>query len=121
MAKAVSLDENNVVVHCCYVSNEDIFDSNGEKIDNMLECICKKKFGNSTTWIEIDDSVEVSSGYIFDESNNKFLFPKPDSSWILNEIGNWIPPFPKPELDLDDNQVIQWNFDANNWEIVTID
>lgn len=120
MAKAVYLNNENVVIHCCHVSDEDIHDINGQKIENMLECICKKRFGLETTWIEVDNDLGVFSGYIFDEINQKFLFPKPHSNWILNEFGNWVPPKPRPDLDLELNQAIQWNQDLNDWEIISV-
>ena len=120
MTKSVYLDQDNVVIKVCSVDEEEISDPDGFEINNMLECICKQKYGINTTWIKIEENVEnFVVGWIYDEENNKFLPPKPQPNWTLNEIGNWIPPVEKPNLNLSSSQIIQWNFDTNDWEVVT--
>lgn len=120
MTKSVYLDQDNIVIKICVVNDEEITDPDGLKVSNMVECICKQKYGVDTTWIEIEENIEnVEIGWTYDEKNNRFLPPKPQPNWILNEIRNWIPPVKKPDLNLKSNQIIQWNFDTNDWEVVT--
>lgn len=51
-------------------------------------------------------------GYLYLQEFNKFIAPKPFSSWILDETGsNWIAPIPKPQ----DDKIYIWNEQSGTW------
>jgi hypothetical protein len=60
-------------------------------------------------------------GYIYDETRDAFIAPKPFNSWILNEdTCIWEAPVAMPTTELEDNQYYSWNESIINWEIKTI-
>jgi hypothetical protein len=57
-------------------------------------------------------------GYIYDQSIDGFILPKPYASWSLNtETGTWIAPTPKPTINNQDTEYM-WNEENLNWELV---
>ena len=51
-------------------------------------------------------------GYIYDESRDAFIAPKPYPSWELNEeTCHWDSPIPYP----DDGKVYYWGEDSTSW------
>ena len=60
----------------------------------------------------------ASIGYIYDETRDAFILPKPFNSWILNEdTCLWNAPVAKPTTILETNQYYSWNESIINWEI----
>lgn len=53
-------------------------------------------------------------GMIYDEENDRFLFPQPFPSWSLDSEGDWQPPVPKPISD----ELYTWNETSQEWEII---
>lgn len=52
-------------------------------------------------------------GYLYDETLDAFLHPKPYPSWILDpQLFSWVPPVPKPALNC------LWNEDTQTWTIL---
>lgn len=62
-------------------------------------------------------------GYIYDEINDVFVAPRPWASWVLNETFDWMPPVPRPEDIIDEENHTStswiWNEDIQNWEEIT--
>ena len=52
-------------------------------------------------------------GYTYDETRDAFIFPKPYSSWILDEdTCKWDAPTPMP----DDDKRYDWDEDTTSWK-----
>ena len=73
-------------------------------------------------WVKIPESAvnfeQISRGYIFDVDNDRFLPPKPFSSWILDEESlEYEAPIPKPTsgTPLYGSQW-RWNHENGEWE-----
>lgn len=104
MAHFAQLDENNVVTQTIVVPNEVLYGSTGEEDENLGISYCKNLFGENTKWVQTsyNDNFRVRyavPGFSYDEENDVFLFPRPDSFWTLNtETYEWDPPIPMPEF-----------------------
>jgi hypothetical protein len=61
-------------------------------------------------------------GYIYDQTRDAFISPKPYPSWILNETTClWEAPVVRPELteeQLQDGSKYVWNEDNQTWDLV---
>jgi hypothetical protein len=68
-----SVDADNKITHIAILRVEDVTES----------------------MIDVTD-MNVGVGWVYEE--NKWIPPKPDGNWVLNETSDeWIPPIPKPE------------------------
>jgi len=59
----------------------------------------------------------ASIGYIYDQTRDAFIAPKPYDSWTLNEdTCQWEPPVAKPD---DNDNVYIWNEANQSWDLIT--
>ena len=59
----------------------------------------------------------VGAGYLYEESNNRFIPPKPFSTWILdNESVSWRPPIEMPTTGDPNDSRWEWNDSEEKWE-----
>jgi len=97
--------ENNIVTNVIVVNNNELLDNGIEKESKGIE-FCQNLFGG--TWIQTSYNGNIRKnyagiGYIYDETLDAFIPPKPFDSWILNETTcQWKTPFPYPT---DDNHI----------------
>lgn len=127
MAHFAELNDSNVVLRVIVISNEDV-DANGGDYHADAEAFVKSKFGGHL-WKQCSYNHKArklfpGKGYTYDASKNKFLPPKPFSSWSLDENDDWQPPgkvFPTSDDGLlaDDTKVFisdrRWDDDNTKW------
>jgi len=117
MAHFVELDENNVVKRCIVV-NDDYILQDGIEVEKIVDHL-KSVYGEDTIWKQTsyNDNIRVRFGrvgYIYNETLDAFIPPKPYPSWILNETtASWEASIPKP----DEENSYEWNEESKSWEL----
>jgi len=114
--------ENNIVVDIIVVANEMLYNSEGIEVEQIGIDFCKSLYGNNTNWIQVSYNDNIRKqypgiGFIYDQTNDVFLEPKPFESWTLNSDLNWQSPTSYP----DDNKAYDWNEEALSWDLFTPD
>lgn len=104
MAHFAELDENNIVQRVLVTDN----DYPGEGYEWLMET-----FGGR--WVQTSYNATIrknfaSIGFVYDETLDAFIAPKPFESWILNEdTCIWEPPVAQPEgVFVWDEETISW-------------
>lgn len=121
MANFAQLDENNVVLQVIVISNDDIIDQEGNESEDIGAEFCKSLLGQDTIWKQTSYNASFRKnyagvGYIYDETRDAFIPPKPYDSWVLNEeTCLWESPIPYPTDGLD----YIWNENKQEWELIT--
>jgi hypothetical protein len=104
MAHFAQLDENNVVLNVVVVANSDTADENGIENEEIGIQFLKSVLGENTIWKQTSYNNNIRKryagiGYIYNETLDAFIPPKPFDSWVLNEeTCLWDAPTPRPEL-----------------------
>ena len=128
MAHFAELDENNIVLRVCVVSN-DIQTSDGSLGDNDKhvdgEKWCEDFWGG--TWKQTSYNKNfrknyASIGMVYDEAKDIFMDQKPYASWSLDENNDWVAPVTYPnvvEYDWDESTkapyYIEWDETNQKW------
>lgn len=133
MASFAQIDKNNIVVKVISVHNNELLDEKG--IESELKGIqfCQSLFGENTSWKQTSYNTYEGNhllnktafrknyagiGYMYDESRDAFIPPKPFPSWILDEdTCNWKSPVAFPEVD---NNNYFWNEENQSWDVQKI-
>lgn len=121
MAHFAELDQNNVVLRVIVVNDDYLKDENGKEVEqlgkNHLESIyCSK-------WIQTsyNNNFRVrfaGIGFIYDETLDAFLPPKPYQSWILNQDSfTWKTPIEMPKNEPEGFHY-EWDESSINWILV---
>jgi len=103
MAHFAELTENNTVVRVVVIDNSNLLDSNGNEDENVGIAYCKSLYGDNTFWKQTSYNGSIrknyaGEGFVYDESRDAFIGPKPFPSNILDEdLCIW-----KPVLDYPD-------------------
>ena len=107
--------ENNIVTKVIVVSNQDILDENGQESEQKGIDFCSNLLGG--TWKQTSYNGKIrknyaGAGYIYDESRDAFIAPKPFNSWLLDETTcQWKAPVDYP---IDDKRYT-WNEATTSW------
>jgi hypothetical protein len=107
--------ENNIVTNVIVVANETIIDENGNESEQKGIDFCSNLLGG--TWIQTSYNGKIRKnyagiGYIYDETRDAFIAPKPYNSWLLDEeTCQWKAPVDKPT----DDNFYTWNEENLNW------
>ena len=123
MAHFAQLDENNKVINVVVVNDDYLKDENGNEVEELGKSHMESVHGGRWVQTSYNNNIRVryaGIGYIYDETLDAFIPPKPYESWILNETtAYWEPPFsrPAPEDELGEGQYYRWNEPIVNWEI----
>ena len=111
MAHYAFLDENNLVIEVIVGIDET---ETIEGLDtetwysNFRGKVCKRTSYNGNIRKNY-----AGVSYLYDETRDAFIAPKPYPSWILNEeTCKWKAPIPHPT----DGGAYIWNEEAQNWE-----
>ena len=118
MAHFAELDGNNVVLRVIVVDNRDTSDPNGVEKEHIGAAHCEKLLGG--TWKKTSYNGNIRKryagiGYIYNESLDAFVPPKPFPSWILNsETADWEAPVPQPT----DGKIYAWVESLLEWKEV---
>lgn len=117
MAHFAQLDENNVVTQVIVVNNNELLDENGVEQEAKGIVFCQSLFGETTHWVKTSYNASIRKnyagiGFIFDESKNAFIPPKPYPSWVLNETTcTWKAPIECPN----DGKNYNWDEKTTSW------
>jgi hypothetical protein len=129
MASFAKIGLNNKVIEVLSVVNEVLHDSNGVEqeaigIDFLTKLtgypVWKQTSYNTVGGVHNNSGTPLRKnhagiGYIYDETRDAFISPKPFNSWILNEqTCNWEAPVIYPT----DGKRYSWNETNLNWELV---
>lgn len=104
MAHFAELNENNEVLRVIVVGNNDTSNSDGEEVEQIGISFLKGLFGNDTNWKQTSYNGNfrvryAGMGYLYDETLDAFIYPKPYNSWTLNSTtADWEAPITQPEL-----------------------
>jgi hypothetical protein len=123
MAHYAFLNENNIVTEVITGKNENEEGVNWEQhYGNFRGQVCKRTSYNTMGGVHQLGGTPFRKnyagiGYIYDETRDAFISPKPYNSWILNESTcNWEAPIAYPT----DGQIYSWNEENQNWTLQTI-
>lgn len=114
MAHFAIINQENIVESVVVVSNERLLVSGAESeqagIDYLQPKFSDKKI-IQTSYNKKFRKNYAGIGYLYDESMDAFIPPKPFPSWILNENCKWNPPAPYPK----DGKKYIWFEDLRKW------
>jgi len=127
MAHFAQLNDDNIVVNVIKVSDEQIFDENGNESEQIGIEIFQNQFPG-TRWIQTSYNgnirrVYAGIGMVYLEEHDVFTRPKPYPSWVYDEVHNgWKAPV---EKDFDIGPDIPgvtavWNEETVSWDKVII-
>jgi hypothetical protein len=121
MAHFAEIDENNVVKRVLVVNDDYLKDENGNEVEELGKSHMMSVYGGRWVQTSYNNSIRVryaGIGFIYDETLDAFVRPKPYDSWILNQdTADWYPPTPIPENELGVEQYYRWNESILDWEI----
>ena len=122
MAHFAELNSSNEVLRVIVVSNEDVNANGGDQHADaetfVTTIVPHGTGGDSWKQTSYNDNFRkqyAGIGYTYDASKNKFIEPKPYTSWSLNSSDDWEAPTNKP----DDGKLYYWNETNTRWEEVT--
>jgi len=123
MAHYAFLDPNNIVTEVIVGKNENEEGINWEQhYGNFRGQVCKRTSYNTIGGVHNNNGTPFRKnyagiGYIYDETRDAFIPPKPFNSWVLNETTcNWDAPISYPN----DGEFYVWNEETKNWTLQTI-
>jgi|SRR5210317_1552377 hypothetical protein len=124
MAHFAELNNSNEVLRVVVISNDDV-DSHGGELSSEAETFVASIVPHSTdgtAWKQTSYNDNFRKQYAgigdtFDTSKDKFIKPKPFSSWSLDSNDDWQAPVAKPTVtEIDSNVVyISWDEDNQKW------
>jgi len=121
MAHYAFLDENNKVTEVIVGKDENEDGIDWEQYySDFRGQICKRTSYNTLAGIHINNGIAFRKnyagiGFIYDETRDAFIPPKPYESWILDEeVCQWKSPIERPTNDKN----YYWNEEITNWEEV---
>jgi hypothetical protein len=112
--------ENNIVSQVLSVNNQELL-VNGVESEQAGVNFLKNLFGQDTIWIQTSYNKTFRKnyagvGYLYDESKDGFIPPKPFDSWILNDDCNWDAPVPMPT----NGKMYTWDEESLAWKEVVM-
>lgn len=121
MAHFAKLDENNVVL-AIHVVNNDVIIIDGVESENagilFLSALHKHPKWKQTSYNGNIRKNYAGIGYVYNESMDAFIPPKPFNSWVLDgESCTWDAPIPYPN----DGKMYQWDELIKNWKEIQND
>ena len=124
MAHFAELNSSNEVLRVIVVSNDDV-DANGGDLHADAETFVASIVPHSTggtAWKQTSYNNNFRKQYAgigctYDASKNKFISPKPYTSWSLDSNDDWKAPVTYPTVtEIDSNIVyISWDEDNQKW------
>jgi len=121
MAHFAELDNNNKVLRVIVVGNDCV--PSDEHVDGETWCV---NFFKSGTWKQTSYNHNFRKqyagiGYTYDAAKNKFISPKPYTSWALDANDDWQAPVTSPTIttygsnDPLDTYSISWDEAGQKW------
>jgi hypothetical protein len=125
MAHFAELDSNNKVLRVVVACNQDISNNGGEQSKQAEEHFKIKNHlsENGVRWVQTSYNNNFRKqyagvGFIYDQIKDKFISPKPFTSWSLDINDDWKPPIEKPSiLTYEDNKkyILIWDEPNIRW------
>jgi len=121
MANFAELNDQNVVIRCVVISNDDILDENGIEQEQLGIDLCNLHIGQGN-WTQTSYNNNfrrafAQQGFVYEPSADVFYNPVgPFPSWVLDENYNWQPPTPMPD-DVEGSYWV-WNEETLSWDSV---
>jgi hypothetical protein len=110
MAHYAFLDQNNIVTEVIVgIDETETIEGLNPEIwyGNFRNQVCKRTSYNGNIRKNY-----AAVGFIYDESRDAFIAPKPFESWLLNEEScNWFPPVDMPT----DGKSYYWDEETISW------
>lgn len=119
MAHFAEIGLNNTVQRVIVVSNDELLDNNGIEQEQKGQEFCRNLLGG--TWVQTSYNSKFRKnyagvGYVYDQTRDAFIPPKPYPSWVLNETTCvWQAPTQMPQ----DGKIYGWNESAQAWAEIT--
>jgi hypothetical protein len=117
MAHYAFLDNSNIVTEVITGKNENDGNGNWETYyANVRGKVCKRTSYNTINNSHVLGGTPFRGnyagiGYLYDETNDVFIPPKPYPSWILDtNIWNW-----KAPTDIPTDGLYEWNEEKKEW------
>ena len=122
MSHWAELDENNKVIRVTVGDNNDPVGDEGYQwlIDNLGGTWVKTSY-NTVNGIHREGGTPFRKnygavGFIYDETRDAFIPPKPFNSWILDEeTCQWKAPIEYPK----DEHMYRWVEEDSNWQVIS--
>jgi hypothetical protein len=111
--------EDNKVVQVIVVNNQELFDENGQELEQKGIDFCSNLLGG--TWIQTSYNGKIRKNYAgvdytYDKTLDAFIPPKSFDSWILDtDKAQWKAPIDMPT----DNKKYSWDETTTSWIEVT--
>ena len=124
MAHFAELNSSNEVLRVVVISNDDVNANGGDystEAETFVASIVPHSSGGNqwkqTSYNGNARKQYAGIGFTYNASKNKFIAPKPYSSWSLDSNDDWQAPVPYPTItEIDSNLVIiSWNEDNQKW------
>tara|TARA_R100001163_G_scaffold61896_1_gene52230 strand:- start:507 stop:905 length:399 start_codon:yes stop_codon:yes gene_type:complete len=115
MAHFAELDKDNKVLRVVVGCNTDIANNGGEQSTQAathFETVVPLS-ADGVKWMQTSYNnnfrkMYAGPGFIYDETNDRFLTPKPGASWTYDTNGDLVPPISQPSED----KIYRWDEDA---------
>lgn len=120
MAHFAQLNSSNTVINVIVVSNETINNLPFPESEPVGQAFCQELYGVDTQWRQTSYNANfrknyAGQGYVYDDTLDAFIPPKPYPSWLLNtNTCQWEPPVPYPT----DGHMYQWDEDTQSWILI---
>lgn len=117
MAHFAKLDEGGLVLEVIVVSNAVLLDENGDEQEHIGVRFLQQLYGAHTAWKQTSYTGAMrknfaGAGYVYDETRDAFIAPRPFPSWVLDEdVCQWQSPTPRP----DDGALYDWDEQRRQW------
>jgi len=115
MAHFAELDKDNKVLRVVVGCNTDIANNGGEQSTQAathFETVVPLS-ADGVKWMQTSYNnnfrkMYAGPGFTYDETNDRFLSPKPGASWTYDTNGDLVPPISQPSED----KIYRWDEDA---------
>jgi hypothetical protein len=119
MAHFAQLNSDNEVIKVVVVANA-VLDNDGSESESQGITHLQNLYGSDTVWKQCSYNGNMrrkypAKGDTYDSAKDKFIEPKPFTSWTLNSDGDWEAPVARP----DDGNRYLWNEADQQWEAFT--
>ena len=124
MAHFAELNSSNEVLRVVVISNDDVAANGGEQssqaetfVSNLVPHSTDGTSWKQTSYNNNFRKQYAGIGFTYDSSKDKFIIPKPFTSWQLNSNDDWIAPITYPNVnEISSNPVsITWDEDNQKW------
>lgn len=114
MAHFAELDDNNVVLRTIVVSNTNCLDSDGNESESVGKEFCSNLLGGRWVQTSYNRNMRLNfagENFVYIESLDVFVGPKPYASWVIGSNKDWEAPILKPT----DDKKYQWDELNKQW------